>query len=308
VENFRPGVMDSFGLSYDVLREARPGLIMTSISNFGQTGPYRDLRASELVAFGLGGSLNGMGLPDREPIKLGANHVQYQAGNSAAYVSLAAWYGQRYADTPGQFIDVSLMETQAETINFRKIYLLASQYRGERGRRMEVTAIGFPSGYYPCSDGYVTVNGGGPFWPRTCALLGHPEWAQEERWGMAGGQFRPEAKQEFENEVWLPWVLSRTKVEVMEQCQKFGILAGAIMTVEDAMSSAHYRARDYFIDIEHPVAGTFAYPGAQFIMSRTPRQPPEPAPTLGQHNRDVLVGELGYTPAQLALLAPSATI
>jgi crotonobetainyl-CoA:carnitine CoA-transferase CaiB-like acyl-CoA transferase len=103
-------------------------------------------------------------------------------------------------------------------------------------------------------------------------------------------------------------VLSRTKVEVMEQCQKFGILAGAIMTVEASMNSAHYRMRNYFIDIEHPVAGTFAYPGAQFIMSRTPRQHPEPAPMLGQHNEDVLVRELGYTAEQLARLAPSGTI
>lgn len=308
VESYRPGTMDRFGLGYEELKAANSRLIVTSISNFGQTGPYRDMIASEAVLFALGGPMNVMGLPDREPIKLGGNHVQYQAGYQAAYASLAAWYGREFAGTPGQHIDVSIMQTQAETINFRKIYLVSYQYRNERGSRQPVTSLGFPSGYYPCSDGYVNMNGGAQFWPRTCQLLGHPEWVTHERWGFPSGQFNPEARVEFESEVWLPWVLSRTKVEVMEECQKFGILCGAVMTVEDGFNAAHYREREYWIPVEHPVAGTFDFPGPQFKMDKTPRSHPDPAPTLGQHTTEILAGRLGYTTEQLARFAAAGIV
>lgn len=308
VESFRPGTMARFGLGYEDLKAVNPRLIVTSISNFGQTGPYRDMLGSEVVIYALGGPMNVMGLPDREPLKLGGNHAQYQAGNSAAYATLAAWYGREYGGTPGQYLDVSIMETQAESINFRKIYLTSYQYRGERGSRAPVTALGFPSGFYPCADGYVTVNGGAQFWPRTAKMLGHPEWVNHEVYGFPNGQFNPDAREQFEAEVWLPWVLSRTKVEVMEECQRYGILCGAIMTVEDGITSAHYRERGFWIDVEHPIAGTVTQPGPQFIMEKTPRSLPEPAPLLGEHTSEILVERLGYTPQQVADFAAAGIV
>ena len=308
VESFRPGTMDRLGLGYDELKAANARLIVTSISNFGQTGPYRDMVASEAVLFALGGPMNVMGLPDRAPIMLGGNHVQYQAGNSAAYASLAAWYGREYAGSPGQYLDVSIMETQAETINFRKIYLTSYQYRGERATRAPVSALGYPSGFHPCSDGYIVVNGGGQFWPRTCRMLGHPEWVNHEEYGLPAGQFNQQAKEKFDAEVWLPWVISRTKVEVMEECQRNGILCGAVMTVEDATTSSHYRERGFWIDVQHPVAGTITQPGPQFVMEKTPRPHPVPAPLLGEHTNEILVGRLGYTPQQVSGFAAAGIV
>jgi len=308
VESFRPGVMDRLGFGYDVLRSWNPDVVVTSITNFGQTGPYRDYKASELVLFGMGGPMNVMGLPDREPIKLGGNHVQYQAGNSAAAATLGAWFGRTYQGLPGQHIDVSVMETQMESINFRKVYLTSYAYRGERGSRQPVAALGYPAGFYPCSDGYVFMSGGGQYWPKTCALLGRPDLATDPKFGFPTGQFDPAAKEEFEGTIWIPWCLERTKVEVMEAAQSFGILCGAILTVEDAMLSDHYRERGYWTEIDHPVAGTMSYPGAPVVMTETPRSRPEPAPTLGQHNREIYVERLGYSDGDMVMLAAQGIV
>ena len=102
VESFRPGVMAGLGLDYGTLKRVNPRLVMTSVSNFGQTGPYRDYRASELVLFGMGGRMNASGLPERYPLKLGGDHVQYQAGNVAAMATMFAFYAAQHRDMPGQ--------------------------------------------------------------------------------------------------------------------------------------------------------------------------------------------------------------
>ena len=136
VESFKPGVMARLGLGYEILAELNPNLVMTSVSNFGQTGPYRDYRASEITLFAMGGRMNSSGLPDRYPLKLGGNHVQYQAGNVAAMASLFAWYAQKYGKLGGQHVDVSIFETQMASFNTRMPGLLQYQYTGERGARL----------------------------------------------------------------------------------------------------------------------------------------------------------------------------
>ena len=158
VESFRPGVMAHLGLGYETLSQINPNLVMTSISNFGQTGPYRDYLASEITLFAMGGKINITGLPERYPLKLGGNHVQYQAGNVAAMASLFAWYAHKYQGMGGQHVDISIFETQMASINHRMLALLQYQYNGQRGRRLRVGAAGgYPAGFYPCQDGYITI-------------------------------------------------------------------------------------------------------------------------------------------------------
>ena len=109
--------MASLGLDYDTLKAINSDLVMTSVSNFGQTGPYRDFKASELTLFALGNSMTRLGLPDRYPLKLGGNHVQYQGGNNAAMATMFAWYAQEYRGMGGQYVDVSIFDTQMSSIN-----------------------------------------------------------------------------------------------------------------------------------------------------------------------------------------------
>ncbi|MBI4639776.1 MAG: CoA transferase, partial [Candidatus Tectomicrobia bacterium] len=129
VENFRPGVMDDFGLSYEELEKINPTLVMTSISNFGQTGPYRDFPASEIVLYGMGGSMLSSGLPDREPVKLARNVGQYQTGVMAAVATMTAFYGANYRGI-GQHIDMAIFETQSGSIDRRQTALVNYAYTG----------------------------------------------------------------------------------------------------------------------------------------------------------------------------------
>ena len=237
VENFRPGVMDRLGLDYKTVEGINPNLIMTSVSNYGQYGPYRDYLASEITLFAMGGRMNASGLPDRYPLKLGGNHVQFQAGNVAAMATLFAWYGQRYAGLSGQQVDVSIMETQLASYNTRMPALLAYQYTGERAMRLGGARMGYPSGFYPCADGYINIQGGGAFWPRTVALLGMPELLEDSPYSPPMGQLDLDLREEFEATIWLPWVLERTMVEVLEQCQANEILSGAVNSINDVMDN-----------------------------------------------------------------------
>jgi crotonobetainyl-CoA:carnitine CoA-transferase CaiB-like acyl-CoA transferase len=129
VESFSPRVMPSLGLSYENLKRVNPSLVMTSISNFGHNGPYRDFKASEIVEYAMGGEMYSTGIEGREPLKLGGNVVQYQAGTIAAVATMGALFAARYQGV-GQHVDVSIMETQAGTVDRRLQHLLAYAYGG----------------------------------------------------------------------------------------------------------------------------------------------------------------------------------
>ena len=295
VESFKPGVMERLGLSYEVLSQINPNLIMTSISNFGQTGPYKDYLGSELTIFAMGGPLNRLGLEGRHPLMLTSNHVQYQAGNVAAMATLFAWYAREYRGLGGQFIDVSMMETQIASINQRMMYLVQYQYTGERlGRLPRGIAGGYPNGYFPCQDGYVSVSAGRARWPSVVEMLKMPELLDDPRFSSPEAHADPNRREEFEGEIWLPWLLERTKVQVVVECQAHGLPSAPINTVAEVMD--HFlqaEAREFFVKADHPVAGELRYPGAPIYAPRGWWRLSQPAPLLGQHSQDVLNGASG---------------
>jgi crotonobetainyl-CoA:carnitine CoA-transferase CaiB-like acyl-CoA transferase len=295
VESFKPGVMEKLGLGYETLSSINPNLVMTSVSNFGQTGPYRDYLASEITLYGMGGRMSASGLPEQYPIKLGGNHVQYQAGNNAAMATLFASHACKRGGIGGQHIDVSIFETQMASINGRLSSLVNYQYNGERGRRRASTTRGsYPNGHYPCRDGYISVSGGGQRWPLTVAALEMPELLEDPRFAPPMGQQSTEGREEFEKTIWLPWLMARTKQQVIEQCQEHGLLIGANNSIDAVMdANPQLDFRKYFVEIDHPIAGKLRYPGAPIFTDEGWWEVRRPAPTLGQHNQDVLEKELG---------------
>ncbi|MSQ40130.1 MAG: CoA transferase [Dehalococcoidia bacterium] len=309
VEGFRPGVMERLGLSYEVVSKINTNLVMTSLSNFGQTGPYRDYLASELTLYAMGHSMNAP-VPDRYPLKLGGNHVQFQAGNVAAMASLFAWYAQRYQGLGGQYLDVSIFETQMASINGRMAALIQYQYLG---RRVKPPAggggLGYPSGSYPTQDGYVTVTGGGAYWARTVAALGMPELLNDPRFAPPLGQLSAEGREEFEGTIWLPWLLERTKQQAMADLQAHEIYSGVLNSLDEVVDSTPQLAsRGYIVEIDHPVAGKLRYPGSPLYTPKGWWRIHRPAPLLGQHTQEVLK-EANSRPkaAERLAKAPAAT-
>ena len=176
--------------------------------------------------------------------------------------SLFAWYGRKYQGLGGQQVDVSIFETQMASINGRLLGLVTYQYTGDRGRRLGGIRQGYPSGPYPCGDGYIHVSGGGQRWPLAVATLGMPELLEDPRFAPPLGQLDLDAREEFEMTIWLPWLLERTQQQVVDEGQANGLLITPILTLDKVVENPQMDARGYFREIEHPAAGTFRYPGA----------------------------------------------
>ncbi|MBI4234308.1 MAG: CoA transferase [Chloroflexi bacterium] len=306
VESYRPGTMAGFGLDYPSLTARKPGLVYTSLSNFGQTGPYREYLTSEIVVYAMGGEMYSTGLDFREPVKLGGDVSLFQAGSIAAVATIGALLLARSAGV-GQQVDVSLMETQLASQDRRMPALVAFQYTGEVSTRTPLGANGYPIGIYPCRDGYFEFMGGLGRFRNTVAMLGNPPWLQDPRWYAPAAQMDEALKAEFEAH-FIPWCMEHTMLELWRLAQENHVLSGPVNTIADVAQDPVFSERGAFAEIEHPVAGRFKYPGRPFIMTETPWQLRRPAPTLGQHNEEVLCGMLGYSREDLVRLREQGVI
>jgi crotonobetainyl-CoA:carnitine CoA-transferase CaiB-like acyl-CoA transferase len=305
VESFEPRVMTGLGLDYESLEKINPRLVMTSISNFGQTGPYRDYKASEPIIYGVGGAMFTNGMPDREPLKLGGTVVLFQGGLMAAGATLGAFYGSRYQGI-GQHVDVALTETQAGSVDMRGAELIAYQYCGEVSRRTppDIFGIQFPPSVSPCADGYFNLVTGYVYWHRFAEVMEIPE--------LKEAKFSPRpdmdvaTKEEFDS-IFIPWSMERTKREISDLLSKGGLLVEPLNAAADLLADPHLKERDYFVEIDHPVTGKLKHPGLPFKMAASPGQISRPAPLLGQHNDEVYEG-LGYTREDLVRLRERGVI
>jgi crotonobetainyl-CoA:carnitine CoA-transferase CaiB-like acyl-CoA transferase len=308
VESFRPHVMPSLGLDYETLEQINPKLLMTSISSFGQTGPYRDFKASEIVEYAMGGEMYSTGTAGREPLKLGGNVTQYQAGTVAAVSIMGGLYAAR-SQGVGQHVDVSIMETQAGSTDRRIIYLLAYACAGVITTRWPppreaVRMMILPQGVYPCKDGFVNTLSLPQWWPRYLEAMEMPELKDDPRFQNI---FSAEAGMEFDA-IWYSWLADRTKDELFEIFRRANIASAPVNSPEDILSNPHLKAREYFTEIDHPETGKVTYPGAPIHMMETPSKARYPAPLLGQHNKEVYCDRLGYTREDLVKLRESGII
>ena len=305
VESFRPGTMDRLGLGYSALKAINPTVVMTSISNFGQTGPYRDYLGSEIIFYGMGGEMCSTGLEGREPVKLGGVVGLYQAGAIAAVATMGAFMASRYQGM-GQHVDISIMETQLSSQDRRTSALVGYQYTGETSPRLSLGAAGYPIGIYPCQDGYIEFLGGLAYFPRVVRLLGEPEFLTDPKWYDPDSQTDLALKEEFES-YFLGWCLEHTKEELWEKAQAARVLCAPLNTVEDVLDDPVFAEREAFGRFQHPEVGEVRVPGRPFLMSETPWQIGRPPPLLGQHNEEVLT-DLGYSKDDLARLAQQGVI
>ena len=309
VESFRPGTMESFGLGYEELSELNPALTYTSVSNFGQTGPYRDWRGSEVIFYGMGGELFSTGVAEKEPVKLGGTVGLYQSGVMAAFATLGAVLGSK-VDGSGQHIDISLMEVQTGSIDRRMSMLMAYQYNGEITERVPMGeasgAGGYPAGVYPCEDGFFQITGGGRYFERVRNMMGNPEELSGVEWLSPAAQADEDMQGLFEA-YFYPWLLDRTKHEAWSQAQASRVLCGPLNTMADYPNDETFRGRGAFEEVDHPVAGSFTYPGRPFMMDASPWSIRRPAPLLGQHTEEVLT-ELGMSNSEIESLKSEGVI
>ena len=296
VEDQPAGAMETKGLGHEDLAAINPGMVMTSLSNFGRKGPYRDYKASELILSGLSGPMYISGALDREPIKAGGRIVQFQAGMVAALLTMMA-VRSRDRTGVGSRIDLSTMETQSGTADrWIPVLALYSQTGVIAQRTRGIVLAG--AGVVPTLDGYVnTLN---PTTPsrlkRILNLIGKPELMDDPEFAD------PVQRLAMVNEELLLWALQHSTAEAVDEGLKQGVMIGPVHTHETLHRDAHMLVRRPWVQVEHPEIGAQAFPVRPAQLSGTPMQVSRPAPGLGEHNREVYCGELGYSSSELARL------
>ncbi len=287
VENFRPGVTRHLQLDYPLLRRVKPDVVMTSISNFGQTGPYRDWRAQDLTLYAMGGEMYSSGATDREPLKQAPGLTLFQGGSVAATATMIGVFSAR-RHRIGQHLDISLFETQAGSIDRRLTSLVAYQYNGANPGPEDAIPVGImPSGVYPCKDGFVDIRVNFRWWDRLVAMMDMPELDEDPRFNTDEARFNVANREAF-LDLFETWLMGHTRQEVMQVAQQYRIPGTAINLPGDVLEDPHFTERGAFVDVDHPVAGRWQLPGAPFRPQLTPWQTPRSAPLLGQHTVAVL--------------------
>ncbi|MBN1643961.1 MAG: CoA transferase, partial [Dehalococcoidales bacterium] len=274
VENFRPGVMAKLGLDYPVLERLNPRLVMVSISNFGQDGPYRDWLASELTLNALSGMMAMTGRIDREPLKLGLSQAQYTAGVTSAVAALAAYRQCRFSGY-GQHVDISILESM---LNMHHQQFAKYSYEGSKLLRESPDEFPY---FFEAKDGWVHLS---RLQVRQIVdfLSDFPE--------LKDPKFKnPDNQREFAGII-APWIRERSKFDIVQLAQFQGINAAAVHNEADLINSPQFAERGYLTDIDHPIAGKAKYPGKFFVSEQLEEPVPAPAPLLGQHTEEVIAG------------------
>ncbi len=303
VENFAPRVLPSLGLDYARLSALNPTLVMVSISNFGQTGPYRNYKAADIVHYALGGLQYIFGASDRAPLKHALRQTQFKAGTNAATAALIGWYHRQF-NGEGQHIDISIQECVASALrDTTSLYTYAGSIR----QRQTAYSGDMPRSPVPTADGYIVPIhfGGAVDWDALSKFIGAPA-LQDDRFATAQSRAaNAQALQEALEDGMRRW----RKFDLMPEAHKRrGHIYGVVHSPAEILESEQYIARGYFAQMQHPVFGATTYPGAPFIMSETPWQPHAPAPTLGQHNKAILCDRLGLSHIELNRLSAIGVI
>lgn len=306
VESFAPGTLERLGLGYDVLHSVNPRIVLTSISNFGQSGPYRDWQGTDLTLYAMGGPMISQGDPDHEPLKTAGRAPGYQVGYAAALATAMGVLGAERRGA-GEHLDVSAFEVLAHSIDSRLGRLLGYQYNGRVVGR-NGGGLGVGSGTYPCADGYVLITSGPARLPLTIRMIGHDDLLQQPEWATLEARAHPDRIPEFEAYL-LPWTLEHTREEVRAACQQYGVLGGPLNTTADLLVDRNFVYREFFQTVEHPETGPVVYPGYQARIHTAPPLPPRRrAPLLGEHTADVLCGELGIARAEFEQLRATGVV
>lgn len=298
LENFRPGSMSRFNLGYQELHARHPRLVYASVSGFGQTGPYAQRPAYDVIIQAMGGLASITGAPGGEPVRVGSSIGDLSAALFSVIGILAALTRAQKSGV-GQQVDVSMLDCQVALLeNAISRYYVTGEVPGPLGSRHPSIT---PFQFFRAADGYVVVAAGNDtLWRKLCESVGAPELTHDAR--FASNALRTENQAVLEP--LLEAAFSRRAVAEWEEVLgEAGVPCGPIRTVQGVVEDPQVRAREMIVELVHPTAGAQALPNSPLKFSDSPVELREPAPLLGQHTSDVLGRLLELSVEEQAALA-----
>jgi crotonobetainyl-CoA:carnitine CoA-transferase CaiB-like acyl-CoA transferase len=296
VENYRPGALRRLGLGHEVLREINPRLVYTSISGFGQTGPWADRPGFDLMAQAMSGVMSVTGYPDSPPVKAGVPVADIGCALFAVYATLAAYIGAKNTGQ-GQYIDAALFDS-AMAFSVWDIcdFWGTGKPPEPLGTSNKMTA---PYQAMACADGHFVMGANNQkLWVQLCRLMGREELLEDPRFTTIA--LRLAHRQELQEELEQSF-RKQTKDHWVETLLANGIPAGPILSYPEAFGSEHAQVRNMRMEIEHPAEGKVPNIGFAVKLTGTPQQVRRHPPLLGEHTEEVLA-EIGLTGGALARL------
>lgn len=294
------------GLDYDSLRQINPSLIVTSITPFGRTGPYKDYQGYDINCTGFTAITCTVGYSDREPVVFPMSQGDYQAGICGAIAAQMALFG-RDKTGRGQSVDLAEVDCWATLHTGWGVQDFVSEGRVRQRTGHRAYRRPWPNCVLPCKDGYISLDTvQEKQFRRLVEMIGNPAWAQDERF-----KDREKVTEEYADEadaLFGEWLNAHTKEEIFALARQHRVPLAPVKTVEELVNDAHLKERQYFVDVDHPRTGVLTYPGAPYKLSLTPWSIRRPAPMLGQHNEDIICGKLGYSKEDLADLRRAGVI
>ncbi len=301
LENFRPGTMERWNLSYDELKKINPGLIMIRVSGFGQTGPYAKRAGFGAVGESMGGLRYVCGDPSAPPSRMGISIGDSLAATFACIGALSALH-HRERTGEGQVVDSAIYES---VLNMMESLVTEYDKTGYiRERQGSILPNVAPSNVYPTKDDnmiLIAANQDTVF-KRLTEAMGRPDLAEDERYitHVARG-----AQQKELDDIISAWTRTINSGELEKMMEEYGIPSGKIYRAPEMLEDAHFKARDAIIKTMHPKFGELRMQNVAPKLSVTPGSVRTPGPELGQHNEEIYKGLLGYTDERIAELTAS---
>jgi crotonobetainyl-CoA:carnitine CoA-transferase CaiB-like acyl-CoA transferase len=304
-------------LGYDTLRKINPGLIMTSITPFGQYGPWRDYKSSDLVQMALSGLVYLSGEPGREPLRIPVPQACLHSGSWAAAASTMALYG-RSMTGQGQYVDVSMLESVTWASYCAAEWWSYARLNIKREGTWRQQGLSRMQQLFQCKDGYVLlfILGG------TMATTGEwklvewmeqenrcPEWLKGFDWSKLDVSF---VKQDFFDklsEALSQFLVDKTKKALFDWAIKNELFLAPVNDVSDLMDNPQLASRNFWVNLPHPeLNDSLTYPGPFAALSESPIAIRRRAPLIGEHNNEIFEKELGISIKAMAALKKAEVI
>ncbi|HQA50956.1 MAG TPA: CoA transferase [Syntrophomonadaceae bacterium] len=302
-ENFKVGTMEKLNLGYDVLKERNPRLIYASISGFGLTGPLAELPAYDIVAQAMSGLMSITGFPDNPPTKVGPSVGDNYTGTYMALGICMALY-HREKTGQGQRLDVAMVDTLFSILENAVVeYTVAGNVPNRSGNADPGIA---PFDSFMAKDGMIVMGvGTNAMWAKLCNLMNRPELIDDPRFRTNDDRcknYLPDLKEIVES-----YTKTLTGKELEKVMNEAGIPFGFINNVAEAAEHPQLQEREMLLEVEDPVLGKIRIPGIPIKMHSTPGSVEHSAPTLGQHNEEIL-SKLGYSEETIRNLSENGVI